>query len=438
MKLWGGRFKKSESKLMEDFNSSLSFDKLLYNEDIEGSMAHVKMLSKCNILSKEEGESILKGLQSILSDIEDGKLKIEGDYEDIHTFVEVNLIERVGQVGKKLHTARSRNDQVAVDFRLYCKKSALEVIKNIEKLQDVIKNLGENNNIMMPGYTHLQRAQVVTFKHHIMAYYNMLKRDKARISNAVEIMDENPLGCCALAGTTYNIDRNFTAKELGFKKPVDNFLDGVSDRDYVLELLSNFSIIMMHLSRLSEELILWSSKEFDFVQIDDEFSTGSSIMPQKKNPDAAELIRGKTGRVYGSLMSLLTTMKGIPLAYNKDMQEDKEQFFNSLDTVLSCLKVMSGMLSTLKIKKDNTFKAVKKGFLNATEAADYLVNKGMAFRDAHKVIGEIVLYCEERDKAIEDVSVDELKKFSSLFSDDVYEFINYENTLNRGIKKNLR
>ncbi|ADK13741.1 MULTISPECIES: argininosuccinate lyase [Clostridium] len=438
MKLWGGRFKKSESKLMEDFNSSLSFDKLLYSEDIEGSMAHVKMLSKCNILSKEEGESILKGLQSILSDIEDGKLKIEGDYEDIHTFVEVNLIERVGQVGKKLHTARSRNDQVAVDFRLYCKKSALEVIKNIEKLQDVIKNLGENNNIMMPGYTHLQRAQVVTFKHHIMAYYNMLKRDKARISNAVEIMDENPLGCCALAGTTYNIDRSFTAKELGFKKPVDNFLDGVSDRDYVLELLSNFSIIMMHLSRLSEELILWSSKEFDFVQIDDEFSTGSSIMPQKKNPDAAELIRGKTGRVYGSLMSLLTTMKGIPLAYNKDMQEDKEQFFNSLDTVLSCLKVMSGMLSTLKIKKDNTFKAVKRGFLNATEAADYLVNKGMAFRDAHKVIGEIVLYCEERDKAIEDVSVDELKKFSSLFSDDVYEFINYENTLNRGIKKNLR
>ena len=438
MKLWGGRFKKSESKLMEDFNSSLSFDKLLYSEDIEGSMAHVKMLSKCNILSKEEGESILKGLQSILSDIEDGKLKIEGDYEDIHTFVEVNLIERVGQVGKKLHTARSRNDQVAVDFRLYCKKSALEVIKNIEKLQDVIKNLGENNNIMMPGYTHLQRAQVVTFKHHIMAYYNMLKRDKARISNAVEIMDENPLGCCALAGTTYNIDRNFTAKELGFKKPVDNFLDGVSDRDYVLELLSDFSIIMMHLSRLSEELILWSSKEFDFVQIDDEFSTGSSIMPQKKNPDAAELIRGKTGRVYGSLMSLLTTMKGIPLAYNKDMQEDKEQFFNSLDTVLSCLKVMSGMLSTLKIKKDNTFKAVKKGFLNATEAADYLVNKGMAFRDAHKVIGEIVLYCEERDKAIEDVSVGELKKFSSLFSDDLYEFINYENTLNRGIKKNLR
>lgn len=438
MKLWGGRFKKSESKLMEDFNSSLSFDKFLYKEDIEGSMAHVKMLSKCNILSQEEGESILKGLQSILSDIENGKLKIEGDYEDIHTFVEVNLIERVGQVGKKLHTGRSRNDQVAVDFRLYCKKSALEVIKNIENLQSVIKNLGDNNNVIMPGYTHLQRAQVVTFKHYIMAYYNMFKRDKVRISNAVEIMDENPLGCCALAGTTYNIDRNFTTQELGFKKPVDNFLDGVSDRDYVLELLSDFSIIMMHLSRLSEELILWSSKEFDFVQIDDQFSTGSSIMPQKKNPDAAELIRGKTGRVYGTLMALFTTMKGIPLAYNKDMQEDKEQFFNSLDTVLSCLKVMSGMLSTLKIKKDNMFKAVKKGFLNATEAADYLVNKGMAFRDAHKVIGEIVLYCEEKGKAIEDVSIDELKKFSPLFSDDLYKFIDYENTLNRGIKKNLR
>ena len=289
----------------------------------------------------------------------------------------------------------------------------------------------------MPGYTHLQRAQVVTFKHHIMAYYSMLDRDKKRVLNAIEILNESPLGCCALAGTTYNTDRSFTANELGFKKPVDNFLDGVSDRDYVIELLSCFSIIMMHLSRLSEELILWSTKEFDFIQIDDEFSTGSSIMPQKKNPDAAELIRGKTGRVYGALMSLLTTMKGIPLAYNKDMQEDKEQFFNSLDTVLSCLKIMSGMLSSLKIKKENTFNAVKKGFLNATEAADYLVNKGMPFRDAHKVIGEIVLYCEDKEKAIEEISLDELKRFSSLFEEDLYEFIDYKNTLNRGIKKEL-
>lgn len=438
MKLWGGRFKKSESKLMEDFNSSLSFDKQLYREDIEGSMAHVKMLAKCNILSSEESKAILSGLESILKDIEEGKLEVEGDYEDIHSFVEINLIERIGQVAKKLHTARSRNDQVALDFRLYAKRKALEVVENIEYLQDVIKNLGDKNNVIMPGYTHLQRAQVITFKHHIMAYYHMFKRDRERILNAICIMDESPLGCCALAGTTYDIDRNFTAQELGFKKPVDNFLDGVSDRDYVIELISDFSIIMMHLSRLSEELILWSSKEFDFIQIDDEFSTGSSIMPQKKNPDAAELIRGKTGRVYGSLVSLLTTMKGIPLAYNKDMQEDKEQLFNSLDTVLSCLKIMSGMLSTLKVNEKNTFNAVKRGFLNATEAADYLVNKGMAFRDAHKVIGEIVLYCEDKNRAIEDISLDQLKKFSSLFEEDVYDFIDYENTINRGIKRNLK
>ncbi|APM38363.1 argininosuccinate lyase [Clostridium kluyveri] len=438
MKLWGGRFKKSESKLMEDFNSSLSFDRQLYREDIEGSMVHVKMLAKCNILSSEESKAILSGLESILKDIEEGKLEVEGDYEDIHSFVEINLIERIGQVAKKLHTARSRNDQVALDFRLYAKRKALEVVENIEYLQDIIENLGDKNNVIMPGYTHLQRAQVVTFKHHIMAYYHMFKRDRERILNAICIMDESPLGCCALAGTTYDIDRNFTARELGFKKPVDNFLDGVSDRDYVIELISDFSIIMMHLSRLSEELILWSSKEFNFIQIDDEFSTGSSIMPQKKNPDAAELIRGKTGRVYGSLVSLLTTMKGIPLAYNKDMQEDKEQLFNSLDTVLSCLKIMSGMLSTLKVNEKNTFNAVKRGFLNATEAADYLVNKGMAFRDAHKVIGEIVLYCEDKNRAIEDLSLDELKKFSSLFEEDVYDFIDYKNTINRGIKRNLK
>jgi argininosuccinate lyase len=438
MKLWGGRFKKSENKLMEDFNSSLSFDRTLYYEDIQGSIAHVKMLTKCDILTKEECETITNGLNSILSDIENEKLSIEGDYEDIHSFVETNLIQRIGQVGKKLHTARSRNDQVAVDLRLYAKKKAFEVVDNIDVLQKVIVNIGEENNFLMPGYTHLQRAQVVTFKHHIMAYHNMLNRDKKRVLNAIEILNESPLGCCALAGTTYNTDRSFTAKELGFNKPVDNFLDGVSDRDYVIELLSCFSIIMMHLSRLSEELILWSTKEFDFVQIDDEFSTGSSIMPQKKNPDAAELIRGKTGRVYGALMSLLTTMKGIPLAYNKDMQEDKEQFFNALDTVLSCLKIMSCMLSSLKIKNENTFNAVKRGFLNATEAADYLVNRGMAFRDAHKVIGEIVLYCEEKGKAIEDISIEELKNFSELFDEDVYEFIDYNNTLGRGIKKELR
>lgn len=438
MKLWGGRFKKSESKLMEDFNSSLSFDRALYREDITGSMAHVKMLAKCNILSSEERDSILNGLQSILSDIETGKLKIEGDYEDIHSFVESNLLDRIGQVAKKLHTSRSRNDQVALDFRLYAKNKAKEVIENIDELKSTMKKLGDENNFIMPGYTHLQRAQVVTFKHHIMAYYNMLERDKKRIKNAREILDESPLGCCALAGTTYDIDRKFTAEELGFKKPVNNFLDGVSDRDYALELLSDFSIMMMHFSRLSEELILWSSKEFGFVTIDDEFSTGSSIMPQKKNPDAAELIRGKTGRVYGDLMSLLTIMKGIPLAYNKDMQEDKEQLFDAVKTVLSCTKIMNGMLSTLKVNKDKTLKAVKSGFLNATEAADYLVNKGMAFRDAHKVIGEIVLYCEEKEKSIEELSIPELQKFSNLFKEDVYNFIDYNNSINRGIKKELK
>ncbi|KGK87250.1 argininosuccinate lyase [Clostridium sp. HMP27] len=437
MKLWGGRFETEESKLMEDFNSSLSFDKRLYKEDITGSIAHVKMLAKCDILTEEERDKIIEGLNSILVDIEEGKLIIEGDYEDIHSFVEMNLTKRIGEFGKKLHTARSRNDQVAVDLRLYSIKKSKEVIKYIESLQQTILRVGQENEVIMPGYTHLQRAQVVTFKYHIMTYYQMLSRDKKRIENAIEIMNESPLGCCALAGTTYSTDREFTAKELGFSKPVDNFMDGVSDRDFVVELTGAFSIIMMHLSRLSEELILWSSKEFNFIQISDEFSTGSSIMPQKKNPDAAELIRGKTGRVYGSLVRILTTMKGIPLAYNKDMQEDKEGFFDALDTVLACVKVMDGMLGSLKVKKENTVKAVKAGFLNATEAADYLVGKGMAFRDAHKVIGEIVLYCEKENRAIEELTLDQLKGFSELFIEDVYDFIDYENTLKRGTKMEI-
>jgi argininosuccinate lyase len=409
MKLWGGRFKSAESKLMEDFNSSLSFDRTLYYEDITGSIAHVKMLAKCSILTEEEKNIIVKGLNEILSDVESGNLKIEGDYEDIHSFMEINLIKKIGEVGKKLHTARSRNDQVAVDMRLYSKAKTEEIIENIDIFLETIKKLADENHVIMPGYTHLQRAQVVTFTHHMMAYYSMFKRDKQRLLNAVEIMDESPLGCCALAGTTYNTDREFTAKELNFKKPVDNFMDGVSDRDYLLEIMADFSIMMMHLSRLSEEIIIWNSKEFDFVYISDEFSTGSSIMPQKKNPDAAELIRGKTGRVYGDLIGLLTTMKGLPMTYNKDMQEDKEPFFDASDTVLKCLKVMNGMLSTLKVKKENMYKAVKKGFLNATEGADYLVNKGMPFRDAHGVIGAIVIFCEENDRAIEDLSLEELK-----------------------------
>lgn len=437
MKLWGGRFKSAESKLMEDFNSSLSFDRTLYYEDITGSIAHVKMLAKCGILTEEEKDTIIKGLNEILLDIESGNLKIEGDYEDIHSFMEINLIKKIGEVGKKLHTARSRNDQVAVDMRLYSKAKTEEIIETIDIFLETIKKLADENHVIMPGYTHLQRAQVVTFTHHMMAYYSMFKRDKQRLLNAVEIMDESPLGCCALAGTTYNTDREFTAKELNFKKPVDNFMDGVSDRDYLLEIMADFSIMMMHLSRLSEEIIIWNSKEFDFIYISDEFSTGSSIMPQKKNPDAAELIRGKTGRVYGDLIGLLTTMKGLPMTYNKDMQEDKEPFFDASDTVLKCLKVMNGMLSTLKVKKENMYKAVKKGFLNATEGADYLVNKGMPFRDAHGVIGAIVIFCEENDRAIEDLSLEELKKFSELFDEDIYDFIDYENTLKRGIKKML-
>ena len=434
MALWGGRFTKDESLLMKDFNSSLDFDKRLYKEDIEGSIAHVTMLYKCNIISTEEGKKIIAGLSSILKDIEEKKLIIEGDYEDIHSFVETKLIERIGDTGKKLHTARSRNDQVAVDMRLYAKKNAKLVVDNLEALKKELISLGEKNNFIMPGYTHLQRAQVVTFKYYMEAYHSMVSRDVIRLSNAIELLDESPLGCCALAGTTYNTDRSITCELLDFNAPVKNFMDGVSDRDYLVELSAAFSLIMMHLSRLCEELIIWSSKEFDFIQIGDEFSTGSSIMPQKKNPDACELIRGKTGRVYGSLMSLLTTLKGLPLAYNKDMQEDKEQFFDALDTVQKCINITAAMLPTILVKKENMLKAIKKGFLNATEAADYLVNKGMPFRDAHGVIGLIIVDCERKGIAIEDMMISELKIYSDLFEEDVFDFINYENTIKRGIK----
>ena len=383
-------------------------------------------------------ESYDNFLKSIEKDIEEGKLLLEGNYEDIHSFIEINLIDRVGDVGKKLHTGRSRNDQVAVDMRLFAKDKCREIINYVEKLKSTLKEVAYNNPIIMPGYTHLQRAQVVTFKHHLMAYYNMLDRDSKRLNNALEILDESPLGCGALAGTTHNIDRNITCEKLGFKKPMDNFMDGVSDRDYLLELMSDFSIIMMHLSRLSEELILWSSQEFKFIELDDLYSTGSSIMPQKKNPDGAELIRGKTGRVYGNLISLLTVMKGLPLAYNKDMQEDKEGFFDSVNTLSMCLQIMEQMIATLKIREDNMKKAVKGGFLNATEVADYLVNKNVAFRDAHGIVGQIVIYCEDNEKAIEDLSLEELKCFSEVFDEDIYDFIDYENILNKGIKKNLK
>ena len=437
MKLWGGRFRKGENKLMEEFNKSFGFDYVLYKKDIEGSLAHVYMQVQVGLLTEEEGRQITEGLNSILED-ESGKLPLSGDYEDIHSFVEINLIKRIGDVGKKLHTARSRNDQVAVDMRLYAREKANDIVGHIVNLKETIKEVADNNSVIMPGYTHLQRAQVVTFKHHLMAYYNMFDRDEKRIKNALEILDESPLGSGALAGTTHNIDRNITAQKLGFKKPMDNFMDGVSDRDYLLELMSDFSIIMMHLSRLSEELVLWSSQEFKFIEMDDLFTTGSSIMPQKKNPDGAELIRGKTGRVYGNLFALFTVMKGIPLAYNKDMQEDKEGFFDSVKTLEMCIQIMEGMIGTLKVREDNMKKAVKGGFLNATEVADYLVNKNVPFRDAHSIVGQIVIYCEDHNKAIEELELDELLKFSQVFERDIYDFIDYNNIIEKGIKKNLK
>ena len=438
MKLWGGRFRKGENKLMEEFNKSFGFDYVLYKKDIEGSLAHVYMQVQVGLLTEEEGRQITEGLNSILEDIESGKLPLSGDYEDIHSFVEINLIKRIGDVGKKLHTARSRNDQVAVDMRLYAREKANDIVGHIVNLKETIKEVADNNSVIMPGYTHLQRAQVVTFKHHLMAYYNMFDRDEKRIKNALEILDESPLGSGALAGTTHNIDRNITAQKLGFKKPMDNFMDGVSDRDYLLELMSDFSIIMMHLSRLSEELILWSSQEFRFIEMDDLFTTGSSIMPQKKNPDGAELIRGKAGRVYGNLFGLFTVMKGLPLAYNKDMQEDKEGFFDSVKTLEMCIQIMEGMIGTLKVREDNMKKAVKGGFLNATEVADYLVNKNVPFRDAHSIVGQIVIYCEDHNKAIEELELDELLKFSQVFERDIYDFIDYNNISEKGIKKNLK
>ena len=438
MKLWGGRFRKGENKLMEEFNKSFGFDYVLYKKDIEGSLAHVYMQVQVGLLTEEEGRQITEGLNSILEDIESGKLPLSGDYEDIHSFVEINLIKRIGDVGKKLHTARSRNDQVAVDMRLYAREKANDIVGHIVNLKETIKEVADNNSVIMPGYTHLQRAQVVTFKHHLMAYYNMFNRDEKRIKNALEILDESPLGSGALAGTTHNIDRNITAQKLGFKKPMDNFMDGVSDRDYLLELMSDFSIIIMHLSRLSEELILWSSQEFRFIEMDDLFTTGSSIMPQKKNPDGAELIRGKAGRVYGNLFGLFTVMKGLPLAYNKDMQEDKEGFFDSVKTLEMCLQTMEGIIATLKVREDNMKKAVKGGFLNATEVADYLVNKNIPFRDAHSIVGQIVIYCEDNDKAIEELKLDELLKFSPVFEEDIYDFIDYNNIIEKGIKKNLK
>lgn len=437
MKLWGGRFRKEENQMMEDFNSSFPFDQRLYREDITGSIAHARMLGHQGIISEAESEQIRQGLKGILADIESGKLELAGDYEDIHTFVEANLTERIGDVGKKLHTGRSRNDQVALDMRLYARSAAQRLEEKLESLIEALCKTGSEQNCIMPGYTHLQRAQAVTFRYYMEAYVSMFRRDVSRVQDSRERLNESPLGCAALAGTTHNIDRNQTAAELGFDKPVDNFLDGVSDRDYLMELAADMSIIMVHLSRLSEELILWSSQEFRFVALDDAYSTGSSIMPQKKNPDSCELIRGKSGRVFGHLMGLLTTMKGIVLAYNKDMQEDKQPFFDSYDTVTACLDIMTGVISTLRVQKEKMEASVKQGFLNATEVADYLVSKGVAFRDAHGIVGQIVIRCEDEGCAIEDLKLEDLKSFSDVFDESIYEYIDYRNILNKGNKKEM-
>lgn len=437
MKLWGGRFKEDESSEMESFNSSLDFDKRLYKEDIKGSIAHVKMLGKCSIISNDEAERILSGLNSIKNDIEEGELSISGDYEDIHSFIELNLIKRIGETAKKLHTARSRNDQVALDFKLYCKESSMSILSELINLISVLDKKGQEYDLIIPGYTHLQRAQVVTFKHYLNAYVSMFKRDMKRIENAAFIMDESPLGACALAGTTYDIDREYTSSILGFRKPADNFIDSVSDRDFVIELISSFSIAMMHLSRLSEEIVLWSSKEFDFIILSDKYSTGSSIMPQKKNPDAAELIRGKSGRVYGDLVGILTVMKGLPLAYNKDMQEDKEVYFDAYDTLSVCIKIMAGIINTLKVNEVSIKKAVKYGFLNATSVADYLTKKGIPFRDAHRITGEIVIYAESKNITIEEISLKELNSICSEIKEDIFDYIDYEKSIKMGVKKIL-
>ena len=422
--LWGGRFTKATEQKVFDFNASISFDKNLFTQDVEGSISHAVMLGKQGILTVEEKDAIVKGLAGIREDVEAGKLAIDETQEDIHSFVEATLIERIGDTGKKLHTGRSRNDQVALDMRLYTRAHVVETDNRLKELLHVILHtMEENLETYMPGFTHLQKAQPVTLAHHYGAYFEMFKRDRLRLKDIYARMNYCPLGAGALAGTTYPLDRNYTASLLGFEGPTLNSMDSVSDRDYLIEYLAALSTIMMHLSRFSEEIIIWNSNEYGFVEIDDAYSTGSSIMPQKKNPDIAELVRGKTGRVYGALMSLLTTMKGLPLAYNKDMQEDKELTFDAIRTVENCLELFTGMLSTMKFKKDTMERSAVKGFTNATDAADYLVNHGVPFRDAHGIIGRLVLYCIDKNKSIDELDIDELRTFSDKFEPDVYDAI---------------
>ena len=424
MKLWGGRFTKETDQLVNNFNASISFDQKFYKQDIEGSIAHAAMLGHQNIISEEESSKIQEGLKGILSDIEDSRLEITDEYEDIHTFMEATLIERIGDVGKKLHTGRSRNDQVALDMRLYTRDELLKVDEEVKELMAVIlRIMKENLETYMPGFTHLQKAQPVTVAHHFGAYFEMFKRDRSRLSDIYKRMNYCPLGAGALAGTTYPLDRELTASLLGFDGPTLNSMDSVSDRDYLIEFLSALSTIMMHLSRFSEEICIWNSNEYKFIELDDAYSTGSSIMPQKKNPDIAELVRGKTGRVYGALMSLLTTMKGIPLAYNKDMQEDKELSFDAFDTVKGCVRLFRGMIDTMKFNNARMEESAKHGFTNATDAADYLVKKGVPFRDAHGIVGQLVLHCLDKGIALDDMTLDEYKAISPVFENDIYDAI---------------
>ena len=435
--MWAGRFQKTLDKKADDFNSSLRFDCRMYAQDIRGSIAHATMLESVGILTKEDKDLIVNGLQGIKADLDNGVLTFDGGAEDIHMFVEAELTKRIGDAGKRLHTSRSRNDQVAVDIRLYLRDEADEVVALIKEVAwALIEQAEKNADVIAPGYTHLQRAQPISFGHQLLAYAMMLRRDIGRIQDAVARMNEEcPLGSCALAGTTYPIDRDMTAAELGFSGVSLNSIDGVSDRDFCVELMSAFSILMMHLSRLSEELILWSSWEFKFIDLDDAYTTGSSIMPQKKNPDMAELIRGKTGRVYGNLMGLLTTLKGLPLAYNKDMQEDKEGVFDSLDTVKMCLEVLAPMLVTMKVNAKNTYRAAQKGFINATDLADYLVKKGMPFRAAYKIVGTIVAECIEKDCVLDNFPLEAYQKHSDLFETDLYEEISLETCVSKRLSK---
>ena len=427
MKLWAGRFQKQTDELVNDFNSSIGFDARLYKQDITGSLAHAKMLAACGVISQADAQAICAGLQQILLDIEAGKIAFSAENEDIHMNIETLLTERIGDAGKRLHTARSRNDQVALDFRMYLRGEIGSIKAMLLELEQTLVSLAEQHqSTVMPGYTHLQRAQPITFAQHLLAYGSMFRRDITRLEDCRARMNECPLGCGALAGTTYPIDRHQTAAALGFDAPMMNSLDGVSDRDYAIELLSDLSLIMMHLSRFCEEIILWCSWEFKFIELDDAYATGSSIMPQKKNPDVAELVRGKTGRVYGSLMGLLTVMKSLPLAYNKDMQEDKEGVFDAVDTVKQCLPVFTAMLSTVRVRKDNMYKAASRGFLNATDCADYLTKKGLPFRDAYKVSGKLVYYCTEHDQTLETLSLAELRQFCPLFDEDVYAALSLE------------